>query len=153
ICMETAKGNIRWQVSLKKDLGGQMMSGWGYSESVLIDGDKVICTPGGSKGTLAAFDKKTGKLLWQSKEITDKAAYSSVMPMTVGGIHQYVQMTDRDVFGVSAQDGRLLWQVERSGPVAAVPTPIIHDNYVYVTSGYGAQCTLIKLTPESDHIK
>src|SRR5262249_7576384 len=131
ICLETAHGDIKWQVSLKKDLAGQMMSGWGYSESVLVDGEKVICTPGGSKGTLAAFDKKTGKLLWQSKEITDNAAYSSVMPMTVGRIHQYVQMTDKSVFGVAAQDGRLLWQIGRMGRVAAVPTPIIHDNYVY----------------------
>jgi len=153
ICLETSQGDKKWQLSLKQELGGEMMSGWGYSESPLVDGDKIICTPGGPKGTLAAVDKKTGKLLWQSKEIKDKAANSSAVPMTVGGIHQYVQMTGNSVFGVAADDGRLLWRVERSGPVAAVPTPIVHDNYVYATSGYNAQCTLIKLTPEGKGIK
>src|SRR5262249_14301833 len=67
-CLEVAAGKQRWQVNLSKDLGGKMMSGWGYSESPLIDGDKLICTPGGGRGTLAALDKKSGKVLWRSTE-------------------------------------------------------------------------------------
>src|SRR6185369_17006506 len=64
VCAEAAGGRERWRVNLQKDLGGAMMSGWGYTESPLVDGDKLVCTPGGGKGTLAALDKRTGKVLW-----------------------------------------------------------------------------------------
>jgi outer membrane protein assembly factor BamB len=145
ICVETATGQRRWHCNLRSELGGQMMSGWGYSESPLVDGDKVVCTPGGSQGTLAALDKKTGKVLWRSKDFTDAAGYSSLVVTNVGGIRQYVQMTGQSVAGVAVDDGRLLWRFERRSPTAAIPTPIVHDNLVYVSSGYGTGCTLLRL--------
>ncbi len=76
VCVETAKGTIRWQRSLPKDLGGGRPH-WGYTESPLVDGAKVVCTPGGSKGTIAALNKKSGEKIWQTAELTDAAAYSS----------------------------------------------------------------------------
>jgi outer membrane protein assembly factor BamB len=154
VCVETATGKIRWQVSLKKDLGGQMMSGWGYSESPLVDGNQVICTPGGSKGTLAALDRQSGKLIWQSKELTDLAAYSSCIVAEVGGLRQYIQVTGSAVAGVAAKDGRLLWRYPKDDfRTAVVPTPIFHDNQVYVTAGYGSGCALLKLTPNGNGTK
>jgi outer membrane protein assembly factor BamB len=149
-CVEAATGRKLWSVDLKKDLGGQMMSGWGYSESPLVDGDQVVCTPGGSRGTLAALDKTTGKLRWRSKDYTDTAGYASVVVATVGGVRHYVQMTGESVAGVAAADGRLLWRVARASPTAAIPTPVVHDNRVYVTSGYDAGCALVELTPNGD---
>src|SRR5262249_1460965 len=65
VCVEAATGKKVWSVDLRKDLGGSMQGGWGYSESPLIDGDKLVCSPGGSKGTIAALDKKTGKVRWR----------------------------------------------------------------------------------------
>jgi outer membrane protein assembly factor BamB len=148
-CVEGATGKQRWQVNLKRELGGQMMSGWGYSESPLVDGDKVVCTPGGSQGTLAALDKKTGKVLWRSKELTDPAGYSSIVVAEIGGIRQYVQMTGKGVAGVAADDGRLLWRYPKTAyRIAVVPTPIVHDNFVFVSAGYGAGCDLLKLTAD-----
>jgi outer membrane protein assembly factor BamB len=148
-CVETAQGKVRWHINLRKDLGGEMMSGWGYSESPLVDGNKVLCTPGGSRGTLAALDKHTGKVLWRSKGLTDRAAYSSIIPADVGGVRQYVQLTGRAIVGVAADDGRLLWRhVQEGFKTAVIPTPIFHDGYVYATAGYGAGCTLLKLTAD-----
>ena len=129
------------------------MSGWGYSESPLVDGDQVVCTPGGKNGTMAAFNKKTGDLIWRSKDWTDKAAYSSTVAADIGGVHQYVQMTGDSVGGVDAKDGKLLWKYERNGPTAAIPTPIVSGDYVFVTSGYGAGCNLIKVTKDGDKFK
>src|SRR5262249_33946343 len=94
-CVETSQGKIRWHTNLRKDRGGDMMSGWGYTESPLVDGNKVVCTPGGARGTLAALDKQTGKVLWRSKGLTDKACYSSIIPAEVGGVRQYVQLTGK----------------------------------------------------------
>jgi outer membrane protein assembly factor BamB len=149
VCLETKTGKLRWQTNLKSDLGGQMMSGWGYTESPLVDGDKLVCSPGGSKGTLAALDKKTGKLLWRSKGLTDPAAYSSCIVAQVSGVRQYVQMTGKGVAGVAAKDGGLLWHYPKDNyRTAVIPTPIFHDDSVYATAGYGAGCDRIKLTPE-----
>jgi outer membrane protein assembly factor BamB len=149
VCVETAAGKIRWQVNLQKDLGGHMMTSWGYTESPLVDGDQVVCTPGGGQGTFAALDKKTGRLLWRSKELTDPAAYSSMIVAEVGGVRQYINMTGRGVAGVAADDGRLLWHSPLgANGTAIVPTPIFYADHVYVTSGYGAGCGLLKLGPD-----
>jgi outer membrane protein assembly factor BamB len=154
VCVETATGKKHWHVSLTHDLGGKLMSGWGYSESPLVDGTQVVCTPGGSKGTLAALDKKSGKVLWRSKKLTDPAGYASMIVADVDGVRQYIQATGKGVAGVAANDGRLLWRYEKPEfRVAVIPTPIYHDHHVYITSGYGAGCELIKLTHEGKAFK
>ena len=98
LCVEAATGKEVWRKHLNKNFSGKMMSGWGNSESPLIDGGKLICTPGGTNGTLLALDKMTGATLWQTRDITDSAAYSSVLPVELGGVHQLVQLTGASVF-------------------------------------------------------
>jgi outer membrane protein assembly factor BamB len=152
-CLETAGGKIVWQKNLRTDLGGSKQGNWGYTESPLIDGDKVVCTPGGPKGAVAALDKKTGEVLWRSKGYTDAAAYSSPVIGNGGGIRQYVQMTGDGLAGVAADDGRLLWYFRRPSRTAAVPTPIVFDNFVYASSGYGCGAHLLKLSPDGDKLR
>ena len=84
---------------------------WGFSESVLIDGEKLLCTPGGPEATLAALDKKTGRTLWTSK-IDARASYASMIKATIGGVVQYVQFTADGVVGVDARDGAFLWRYD-----------------------------------------
>jgi outer membrane protein assembly factor BamB len=149
VCAKIADGTIVWEKNMKKDLAGQQMSGWGYTESPLIDGELMVCTPGGDKGAVAALDKKTGDVKWRSKEFTDKAGYSSLVIGNCGGIKQYVQMTGDSVAGIAANDGRLLWRFPCSNKTAAIPTPIVDGDLVYSTSGYGAGCRLVKVTAGS----
>jgi outer membrane protein assembly factor BamB len=94
---------------------------------------------------LAALNKKTGELIWQSKEFTDSIHYSSPIVAEIGGVRQYIQLTDASVAGIAAHDGRMLWRAVRQGRTAVIPTPIYYDGYVYVTSGYGAGCNLFKV--------
>jgi len=147
VCVNLTDRKIVWQVAMTS-LGGEVPR-WGYSESVLVDGDQVVCTPGGAKGTLAAFDKLTGQLRWQSKEFTDPAHYSSIVPATINGQAQYVQRTEKSVVGISPRHGALLWQAEFSGRTAVVPTPIVRGNDVYVTAGYGAGSKLLRIEPDN----
>ena len=149
ICVKASNGEKVWLEELKGKLGGEMMSGWGYSESPLVDGDQVVCTPGGKNGTLAAFNKKTGDLAWRSKDWTDKAAYSSVVAADIGGAHQYVQLTADTLAGVDPKDGKVLWTYKRHGNTAVVPTPIVSDGYVFITSGYGAGCSLVQVVGDA----
>lgn len=149
VCLQTSDGKEVWRKALKEELGGRMMSGWGYSESVLVDGNKVICTPGGTNGTLAALDKKTGAVLWRSTEWRERAAYSSPIVVEMGGVRQYIQFTDASVAGVAAADGKLLWRGPRKGSTAVIPTPIYKDNHVFVTSGYGVGCNLFRIASDA----
>lgn len=145
VCLETASGKELWRHNLKDELGGKMMSGWGYAESPLVDGNMVICTPGGDQGALAAFDLATGKLAWRSKDWQDSAAYCSMLVETIGGVRQYIQLTGSSVAGV-ATDGRLLWRAPRPGKTAVIPTPVFADDSVFVTSGYEIGCNLFKVS-------
>lgn len=143
--LNAADGQKVWAVNLVKGFGGAI-PGWGYSESVLIDGDNLICTPGGKKGALLALDKKTGKPVWQSAELTDAAGYASVVAADVGGVRQYVTQTQAAAVGVRAKDGKLLWrEAGLKRAVAVIPTPIVHDGMAFFTAGYGAGSELFKL--------
>ena len=153
ICLATADGKEIWRKQFKGDFGGRLMSVWGFSESLLVDGNKLVCTPGSTKGTIVALDKKTGDVLWQSGDFTDKAAYASLIIATIGGVRQYIQLTDASVAGVADADGRLLWRADRKGKTAVIPTPIYHDNHVFVASGYGVGCNLFKITPDGKEFK
>jgi outer membrane protein assembly factor BamB len=144
VCVNAADGKEQWRKNYEKDFGASRPE-WGWSESPLVEGDRVIVTPGGPQGTMVALNKKTGAVLWQSKEFTDPAHYASAMPADMDGIHTYVQLTAAHAFGVAAKDGHLLWEFPRKGVTAVIPTPICADHLVYVTSGYGVGCNLLKL--------
>lgn len=147
-CLDAKSGEKKWSVNFKTDFNGKIMSGWGYSESLLVDGNQVVCTPGGSDGTLLALDRNSGKELWRTKEWTDNAAYSSVIISTIEGTRQYIQLTDRSVGGVDPETGRLLWRADRPGKVAVIPTPVVSDNIVFVTSGYNVGCNGFRVTKD-----
>jgi outer membrane protein assembly factor BamB len=154
VCVGAADGKVSWKVSLPQDLQGQMMSGWGWSESPLVDGDKVLCTPGGKNGSIAALDKKSGKVLWRSTGVTDAAAYSSLVVGEACGTRQYVQNTAKGVVGVAAKDGKVLWQYPKPEyRTAVIPTPIVRGDLVYITVGYGVGCDLLHLTAQDGVLK
>ncbi len=145
VCYEAQTGKELWRKDLTKDFGGTCPS-WGYAESPLVDGDQVMVTPGGSQGAVVALNKRTGALIWQSKEFTDPAHYSSLIVEDLGGVRQYIQLTPESVAGLAAKDGKLLWRARRRGNVAVISSPVYDDGLVYVSSGYGAGCNLFKVT-------
>lgn len=148
-CFDAASGKVVWQKHLVKDFGGDLPE-WGYSESPLVDGDRVVYTPGGSKGAIIALNKQTGDLIWRTKDFTDNAHYSSAIIATIDGVRQYIQLTDANVVGISPADGKVLWKAERKGKTAVIPTPVYSGNMVFVTSGYGVGCNLFTVKKTGD---
>ena len=144
ICVEAKSGKLIWSKNLVTDLGGQLQD-WGYTESPLVVGDTVICTPGGAQGTLAGLDKSSGAVRWRTSGLTDNAQYSSPILIQHEGQPQVVQLVMNRFFGVSPKDGSVLWKKDFPGRVAVIPTPIYEDGIVYVTSGYGVGCEAIRL--------
>ena len=144
-CLDASSGEEIWRKDYIKDFGGELPE-WGYCGMPLVDGKQVILVPGGKRGDLVALDKKTGELIWQSKDFTDSIHYSSPIVAEIGGVRQYIQLTDASVAGIAASDGSLLWRAPRKGKTAVIPTPIFRDDCVYVSSGYGAGSNLFRIT-------
>lgn len=145
-CLETATGKVRWQKSLRADFGGKP-GNWAYSESPLIDGDLLLCTPGGGEATLVALNKKTGAVIWKcAAPGGDAAAYTSAIIVEAGGVKQYVQMLDKGLVGVEAKTGKFLWRYDKtvSRFNATIPTPVAHGDGVY-SAGAGTGGGLVRL--------
>jgi outer membrane protein assembly factor BamB len=147
VCVNT-DGKEIWRKNYTADFKGQRPE-WGFSESPLVDGAQVVVTPGGPEGTVAALDKKTGTVLWRTKDLTDAAHYSSIKA-TVHGVAQYIVLTAETLAGISPKDGKTLWRTVRKGRTAVIPDPVYQDGYVYVTSGYGVGCNLFKVEKQGE---
>ena len=142
-CFETQTGKPIWQIDLPKALqaeinpigGGPKKLGWGFTWSPLVDGNKLICLPGGPQGTVAALNKQTGQLLWRSSELTDQAAYTSPVVADIGGTRQYVVLTNEGTSGLDAETGKLLWSHPKQPRYSTevVNSPIVRSEHVYLT--------------------
>jgi len=163
-CLDAASGKKVWSRNLPKDFGGTMMKAqgtyeWKFSESPLIDGDRIIVTPGAKDASLVALKKKSGEEIWRAaipdlgERGTDGAGYSSVVVSEAGGIRQYVQFVGRGVIGVEAETGRFLWGFNPvANDVANIATPLIDGDFVFASSGYGTGSALIELSGTDDGI-
>jgi outer membrane protein assembly factor BamB len=165
VCLDIAEmGKVVWRINLIKDLGGRMMevsgSNWGYSESPLVDGKLLICTPGGPNGTLVALDKTNAKLIWRSKALTHNAPYTSVVAADLHGVRQYIQtsydntvgMESGYISGFDAANGNVLWShlLFKQESYAIASTPIVKGNQIYVTAGYNAGCRLVEINKKQE---
>ena len=159
VCLKSSNGDFVWQSSFVDDFGGRMMSGRGYGESPLVDGDRLICTPGGPDAVMVAFEKRTGHVLWKASlpenvsgpSGKDGAGFSSIVISEAAGIRQYVQLVGRGLIGIDARDGRLLWSYnDIANGIANIPTPIVYDDFVFAANGYTAGSVLLKLVSSPD---
>lgn len=170
-CLQVADGKIVWQKSLTKDFGGRIPT-WSYRESPLVDGEKLICTPGAEDATFMALNKMTGEVIWKSK-LPDRdaqasgggegrgrgrgrgaggAAYASAIAVDADGQRQYIQMTATTLVGIAASDGKFLWRYDKAanGNGINCTTPLFIDGMVFAASAYGAGGGLVKLSKDDN---
>ena len=178
-CLQTSDGKIIWQKSLVRDFGGSPPT-WAYRESPLVDGEKVIVTPGAAAAMMVALNKTNGETIWKSVLPAAPppeagaapqggpggrrgrggfggggAGYSSAIAIDFEGQRQYVQLTARALIGVSAADGKFLWRYDRPANSAGIniTTPLYHDGTVFASSAYGAGGGLVKLSKDGNAVK
>ena len=159
VCVEAATGKEVWRKNMERDFGGRVMSQWKWSEPPLVDGDRLIVTPGVPSALLVALNKKTGQEIWRTKATGlgskggDGAGYSGVVISNGGGVKQYVQLTGRGLVGVRASDGKLLWSYNQvANDVANISTPVIKGDYVFASTGYQTGSALLKLSKAGDGV-
>lgn len=149
VCAETATGKVRWKRSMRETYGARLGT-WAISESPLLDGDKLVVTPGGPEATVVALNKANGELIWKTAAPeSDEAAYASALIHEIGGVRQYVQFLGKGVAGLDAKTGQILWRYTRTAQKspANIPTPVVRGEYVYTASGLGG-CGLVKVKAE-----
>ncbi|MFQ3591586.1 MAG: PQQ-binding-like beta-propeller repeat protein [Gemmataceae bacterium] len=144
-------GEIVWSKDFKKDYAGSHGS-WEYAESVLIDGDRLLCTPGGKEATVVCLDKTTGKEIWKSAA-GGQAGYASIVISNAGGVKQYVTLIAAGTIGIDAQTGKRLWIYDKlGGNVANIPTPIVKGEQIFTLAGYGKGGALLSLSKKENSI-
>lgn len=142
-----ATGKIVWSKNVLKEFGGSNIT-WGISESPLVLGNKVLVNAGGPGASIVALNKADGKLIWKSQ--SDKAGYSSAIPMELNGTTQVVFFTAERAVGLDAKDGRLLWEYGKpSNNVANVATPISRGNRVFISSDYGTGGGVVEIKADN----
>jgi outer membrane protein assembly factor BamB len=150
-CLTTA-GAILWQLNILKQFGGPQLQ-WLISESPLVDGPHVVVTPGGPGAGMVKLDKMTGKTVWMSKDLSDTAAYASIVAADVQGVRTYMTFTATAGVGVRASDGKLMFRYPKAANnVANVATPVYADNRVFFASGYGTGGGLLNLTVQNGEV-
>jgi outer membrane protein assembly factor BamB len=153
--LKAGDGAVVWTKDFAKDFNAPSR-GWGFCESLLVDGEKLLCSPGSKNALMVALNKLTGEVIWQCK-VPDKInteqgnGYSSIVIAEVGGVKQYINLfcTGVGLAGVEAKTGKLLWNYRKvSNGTAAIPTAIVKDDYVFASSGYNTGAVLLKLVPD-----
>jgi len=152
-CLRERDGSRVWGKNILKEFGASNPR-WLISESPLVDGNKLIVSPGGSGAGIVALDKMTGAEIWRTKELSDQAGYASCIIAEVGGVRSYVNFTANAAVGVRASDGKLMWRyANAANRVANCTTPIFADNKVFFSSAYGTGGALLNLKAENGEVK
>jgi outer membrane protein assembly factor BamB len=156
-CFDAKTGEKKWTRDVFTEYEGEY-SPWGIGKSPLVVDDKVICTPGGAKATMVALDKKTGKVVWASKSIDDKASYCSPILVERGGKKIIVELVAKHIIGVDAASGDILWNFDckeyqpKPRGINCV-SPIYHDGGIYITSGYDMGSIKLGLSADGSSVE
>jgi outer membrane protein assembly factor BamB len=149
VALAAATGQTLWAVDLKQRFDAQCGI-WAFAENVIVDGQRVLCMPGGPKGRVVALDKHTGATLWVNTDVPHVAAYCSPVVVTHAGVRQLITLTQKSVLGVDVATGKLLWSAPfvPKSPQNAL-TPVYHDGCVFVACGHDTGGSLLKIDMDS----
>lgn len=149
-CLDVKTGRVLWSLNMLDKFGGSNII-WGISESPLVLGERVLVNAGGPGASIVALDKRTGDLIWKSQ--SDRAGYSSAIPLQIGGQTQVVFFTSRRAVGLDPKDGRLLWEYDKaSNRTANAATPVARGNRVFISSDYGTGAGLVEIKTEGGKV-
>lgn len=152
-CLRARDGSSVWRKNILKDFGGSN-PGWLISESPLVDGNRLVVSPGGRDAGIVALDKMNGQVIWKTAGLSDGAAYSSCIVADVGGVRTIMNFTSAAAVGVRASDGKLMWQYKNAANgTANCTTPVFADNKVFFSSAYGTGSGLLGLSAQGGEVK
>jgi outer membrane protein assembly factor BamB len=153
VCLDSATGTLRWGLDLVKQYGATIPP-WYAGQCPLVDNGAIILAPGGPKSLLLALRGETGEPMWQTPNPHGwKMTHSSIVPMEVQSERMYVYCANNGVVGVSAKDGRILWETTAwKISIATVPSPLVlPEGRIFLSGGYNAGSLMLQVTNEQGH--
>ena len=151
-CLDIKSGNPVWEKDFMTDFDGVNIT-WGYTESVLIDGDKLFCTPGGKTNNVMALNRMTGETIWNCSGLGETSAYCTPLLVKLPNLQLLVTHTSGNVLGIDASTGKMLWNFGHPNQWAVHPnSPIYHDGGLFVFSGYGQGGEKLKLSDDGSSV-
>ena len=150
-CFDATNGTKIWSVDVDKQFESKWFM-WGVAESPLIVDDKVICSPYGNKTALVAFDKNTGKLIWQTKSIGGLRAYVSPTLMVYKNFRYILSQNTEKVIAVNPENGDIAWEYKSKGDKIAPNTPLVKDNEIFITRGYNSPSVLLHMADDGKSV-
>jgi outer membrane protein assembly factor BamB len=150
VCLNAKTGSRIWGLNILEEFQGKNIT-WALAESLLIDGDHVICCPGGPDTAVVALDKMTGETVWKSRSADDAAGYASPSLAEYGGLRMVLTMTAKALIGVNADTGDLLFRYpHKTAYDVNALMPIFHNGQIFISSGYGSGSELLKVQVDGD---
>jgi outer membrane protein assembly factor BamB len=144
---------VVWTKNMLREFGGHNIN-WLISESPLVDGGRVIVSPGGRGAGMVALDKMTGATVWTTKELSDEAGYASAIVADIAGVRTIMTLTAENAVGIRASDGKLMWRYPRvANRTANISTPVVSGNQVFFSTGYDTGGALLTLTPQAGELR
>ncbi len=152
VCLNAKTGEQIWGLNILAEFGGENIT-WGLAESLLIDGPRLICCPGGPETAVVALDKMTGTTVWKSPSTGDQAGYASPLLAEHQGLRMIAVLTSKAMIGVSANTGALLWRVKRETPYDEhINRPIVHDGHVFFATDWRLGGELLKIRVDGQRV-
>jgi outer membrane protein assembly factor BamB len=151
-CMSSLSGKLHWEKHIFKDFDGRSIQ-WGLNETMVIDGDRLICTPGGRQYNIIALDRFKGNLIWASRGLGEESTYCTPLMITLGDKKLLVTHTEKHILGLEADNGNVLWSHPHTNRYNIHPnTPLFHDNAVFCFSGYGQGGVMLQMNNDGNSI-
>lgn len=153
VCLDAATGDTHWRISYPHEFG-TTRGIWGYCDRPLVDEDHLIVTPGGTKATVAALDKRSGEVVWSKLlETREAAGYAAPLVVETDSLKQYVVTLKKGLASFAAADGRLLWRYDKvSDSRANSYTPLVVADGLLCPNGYGAGIGRLKLIRQGNEV-
>lgn len=152
VCLLAADGKVVWRRNILREFNGRNIN-WLVSESPLVDGNRLIVSPGGRNAGMVALDKMTGATVWVAKELSDEAGYASPVVGDVQGVRTIMTLTGNAGVGVRATDGKVMWRYNNvANNTANITTPIYSNGRVFFSSAYGTGGALLGLKATGENV-
>ena len=110
---EYRSGDELWSLELMEAFDAEVPE-YGYTESIFIDGERLYCHPAGKKGFTACLKKSNGEIIWSNTDIPGNLGFSSPVVAEFGDYRQMINLSSTCVFGLDADTGKLLWDIDRA---------------------------------------
>ena len=152
-CFDAENGKELWKLDTESSVGARNIT-WGMTESVIVDGDVVYCTPGGDKAVVISVNKADGKIIWKTDSIDAKSAYCSPLLIDNNGKKILLTALDKMIVGVDVADGKILFSPPHKVAYDInANTPIYDDGIFYISNGYKLGGKAFKISDDSDSVE